>query len=74
MEDLHGRGDAGEFRDNVGKVDEKPVIMTKNVGRNPNSSRIRSDSPLPVTTPMRAHISSVTYNAMVIGISDHSSA
>src|SRR6266404_848910 len=53
---------------------KKPVTITKNVGRNPNSSRIKSDNPLPVMTPMRAHISSVTYSAMVIGISDHSSA
>src|SRR5205807_1923710 len=37
---------------------KKPVIITKNVGRNPNSSRMRSESPLPVTTPMRAHIHS----------------
>ena len=27
--------------------------ITKNVDRNPNSSRIESESPLPVTTPMR---------------------
>ena len=53
---------------------KKPVIITKNVGRKPNSSRIRSDNPLPVMTPMRAHISSVTYSAMVMGISDHSKA
>src|ERR1700732_3694605 len=51
-----------------------PATITKNVGRNPNSSRIKSDRPLPVTTPIRAHISSVTYNAIVMGISDHNSA
>ena len=51
----------------------KPATITKNVGRKPNSSRIRSESPLPVTTAMRAHISSVTYSAMVMGISDHKS-
>src|SRR5689334_20455195 len=56
------------------KSTKKPQIMTKNVGRNPNSSRIKSERPFPVTTPMRAHISSVTYSAMVMGINDHSSA
>ena len=30
--------------------------------------------PLPVITPIRAHISSVTYSAIVMGISDHSKA
>ncbi len=49
------------------------AIITKKVERNPNSSRIKSESPFPVTTPMRAHISSLTYSAMVIGISAHSS-
>ena len=34
-----------------------PASITKNVDRNPNSSRIRSESPFPVTTPIRAHIS-----------------
>ena len=58
----------------LAKSTKNPVIMTKNVGRNPNSSRIRSDKPLPVTTPIRAHISPVTYNAMVMGISDHNNA
>ena len=53
---------------------KKPVTITKNVGRKPNSSRIKSESPLPVMTPRRAHISSVTYSAMVMGISDHSNA
>ena len=52
---------------------KNPVTITKNVERKPNSSRIRSESPFPVTTPIRAHISSVTYSAIVIGISDHSS-
>ena len=33
------------------------VTMMMNVRRNPNSSRMRSLSPLPVTAPMRAHIS-----------------
>ena len=31
--------------------------MMTNVVRRPNSSRIRSESPLPVTAPMREHIS-----------------
>ena len=56
------------------KSTKKPAIITKNVERNPNSSRIRSESPLPVTTPIRAHISSVTYSAIVMGMSDHSRA
>ena len=47
-------------------------VMITNVTRRPNSSRIRSDSPLPVTAPMREHISCVTINARVIGISVHS--
>src|ERR1700685_4138134 len=49
------------------------ATITKNVDRNPNSSRIRSERPLPVTTPMRAHISSLTYSAIVMGIKDHRS-
>src|SRR6266481_6452148 len=53
---------------------KKPVIITKNVGRNPNSSRMRSDRPFPVTTPIRAHISSVTYSAMFMGMRDQCSA
>lgn len=52
----------------------RPASITKNVDRKPNSSRIKSESPFPVTTPMRAHISSLTYSAMAIGISDHSMA
>ncbi len=47
--------------------------MVMNVARNPNSSRIRSDRPLPVTAPMRAAISCTTMSAMVVGISVHSS-
>ena len=39
--------------------------------RRPNSSRIRSLRPLPVTAPMRAHISCTTIRAMVIGIMVH---
>ena len=48
-------------------------IMMTNVMRRPNSSRIRSLRPLPVTTPMRAHISCTTISASVIGIIVHSS-
>ncbi len=39
--------------------------------RRPNSSRMRSLRPLPVTTPMRAHISCTTMSAMVMGIMVH---
>ncbi len=45
----------------------------KNVIRSPNSSRIRSLSPLPVAAPMRADISCTTINASVVGIMVHSS-
>ena len=48
-------------------------VMRINVARSPYSSRIRSESPLPVTTPMRATISCTTIRATVIGISVHSS-
>ena len=44
------------------------VTMTMNVSRNPNSSRIRSLSPLPVTAPSRDAISCTTMRAIVIGI------
>src|ERR1700723_1097850 len=43
------------------------IIMTK-VMRRPHSSRMRSLRPLPVTTPMRAHISCTTMRARVMGI------
>jgi hypothetical protein len=49
------------------------TIMVKKVMRRPNSSRIRSDRPLPVIAPMRAAISCTTISAMVVGISVHSS-
>ncbi len=49
------------------------TVMVKNVMRRPNSSRIRSESPLPVIAPMRAAISCTTISAMVVGISVHSS-
>ena len=41
--------------------------------RNPNSSRIRSLRPLPVTAPMRAAISCTTISATVMGIMVQSS-
>ena len=52
-------------------MSKMPIIM-KNVMRNPNSSRIRSLSPLPVTAPMRAAISWITISASVTGIIVHS--
>ena len=39
----------------------------------PKFSRMRSARPLPVTAPMRAHISWTTMSAMVTGMSDQSS-
>ena len=59
-ENLHGGRDAGKLRHGVAEVHGSAASMTKKVERNPNSSRIRSERPLPVTTPMRAHISSLT--------------
>ena len=44
-ENLHGRRHAGKFGDHVAQIHQKPVTITKNVGRKPNSSRIRSESP-----------------------------
>jgi len=41
------------------------VILT------PNRSRIRSDNPFPVTTPIRALISWTIIKASMIGTSDH---
>ena len=52
-------------------ISSSTIVM--NVARSPNSSRIRSLSPLPVTTPMRAHISCTTISAIVIGRMVHSS-
>ena len=46
--------------------------MTSTVMRSPNSSRIRSESPLPVTAPMREHISWFTTSSSVIGSRVHS--
>ena len=50
----------------------RTMAIRKNVTRKPNSSRIRSESPLPVTAPIREHISREIYNAIVMGINDHS--
>src|SRR6185312_6716219 len=50
----------------------RPIIMKK-VIRNPNSSRIRSLRPLPVTAPIRADISCTTISASVVGMIVHSS-
>src|SRR5262245_61350227 len=49
-----------------------PSII-RNVMRRPYSSRMRSLSPLPVTAPMRAHISWTTISATVMGIMVHKS-
>ena len=46
---------------------------TQKVVRTPKFSRMRSASPLPVTTPMRALISCTTMSATVIGPSVQSS-
>ena len=48
-------------------------VMSANVGRRPNSSRMRSDRPLPVTAPMRAFISCVTTSSRAMGGSVHRS-
>ena len=48
--------------------------MTRKAARTPNCSRIRSASPLPVTTPMRAHISCTTISAARVGGRVHRSA
>jgi hypothetical protein len=53
------------------KLASTSTAITMKVVRRPNSSRIRSDSPLPVTAPMREHISCVTISSRVIGSSVH---
>ena len=45
------------------------TAISRNVVRSPNSSRMRSDRPLPVTAPMREFISCVTTSSTVIGSS-----
>ncbi len=47
-------------------------VIIRNVMRRPNSSRMRSESPLPVTAPMREHISWVMISTRVMGSSVHS--
>jgi hypothetical protein len=44
------------------------AIDIQKVTRTPKLSRMRSESPLPVTTPMRALISCTTTRAMVMGM------
>ncbi len=48
-------------------------VMSPNVARRPNSSRMRSDRPLPVTAPIRAFISWVMTSSRAIGGSVQSS-
>ena len=48
------------------------MVIMRNVRRRPNSSRIRSDSPLPVTAPIREHISWVMISTRVMGSRVHS--
>ena len=48
------------------------TIMAKAVHLTPNSSRISSAKPLPVTTPMRATWTWTTISARVIGPISHS--
>ncbi len=49
------------------------AIISENVIRKPNSSPMRSLSPLPVTAPMREAISCTTTSAIVVGTIAHSS-
>jgi len=49
------------------------IKSTQKVTLTPKLSRIRSASPLPVTAPIRAHISCVTTRAIVTGMSNQSS-
>jgi len=49
------------------------AIISRNVARKPNSSRMRSLNPLPVTAPIRDDISWMTTSATVMGIIVHSS-
>ena len=43
------------------------AAIIRKVVRIPNSSRMRSERPLPVTAPMREHISCVTISSTVMG-------
>ena len=49
------------------------AAIRKNVARNPNSSRIRSLNPLPVTAPILDDISCTITSATVMGIIVHNS-
>jgi hypothetical protein len=55
------------------KLHTTSAAITKNVMRNPYSSRISSLRPLPVTTPMRAAISWAKVRATATGIMVQSS-
>jgi len=55
------------------KLVTNSAIISRKVARRPNSSRIRSLSPLPVTAPIRDDISWMITSAIVIGIIVHSS-
>ena len=50
------------------KLINKITSIMKKVMRKPNSSRMRSLKPLPVTAPIRAQISWTTISANVTGI------
>ena len=50
------------------------VDMAKAAPRTPKRSRMRSERPLPVAAPMRAHISCTTERLMVMMTSTQSSA
>jgi len=67
---------AGKFRNHIGQVHKKASDQSQRTSaENPNSSRIKSDNPLAGNDAQYARTSlPVTYSAMVIGISDHSSA
>ncbi len=73
-ENLHGRGHTGELRHHVSEIDQKPRNHTEERRAETELLADQVGEPLAgAVTPMRAHISSVTYSAMVMGISDHSS-
>jgi len=49
------------------------TIISRKVTRSPNSSRMRSARPFPVTVPIREHISCTTTSATVTGRRIHNS-
>jgi hypothetical protein len=66
-------GDADELRDHVGVVDDH---QHHHQDEGEPQAELLADQvaqPLPVTTPMRAHISCTTIREMVMGIMVHSS-